>query len=490
MSDQPVFDIRDLAVSYDGRTVLRDVSFQVEKNEVTAIIGPSGCGKSTFIRCLNRMNDVVAGAKVSGTILYNGLDLYGRGVDAVEVRKRIGMVFQRANPFPKSIYDNVAYGPRSLRMRGNLDERVQGALEKAALWDEVKDRLKRSALSLSGGQQQRLCIARALAVEPDVILMDEPASALDPIATSRIEDLMHALKETYTIVIVTHNMQQAARVADKTAFFTVERTRRVRADRDPRRVRPDAEDLHPAVRSTNRGLRDRPIRVGSGHASHAARRDGHSQASLLEEGDLVLRAVRGSINALRENDPELADEVISFDDDVDARYLALEQSIESLLARQTPVAVDLRFVLAVLHSNLHLERMADLCVTISKLTKLAHGLPPDETLIEGFDEMASRAEEMIRVALDSFATRDIEGAESLVDLDELIDRTNRRVASYILELGGDDDKREWGLRMLLISRCLERIGDHAVDIGEQTAYLVTGEFREFTDASHPERLDT
>jgi phosphate transport system protein len=214
------------------------------------------------------------------------------------------------------------------------------------------------------------------------------------------------------------------------------------------------------------------------------------QASLLEEGELVLRAVRGSINALRENDPELADEVISFDDEVDARYLALEQGIESLLARQTPVAVDLRFVLAVLHSNLHLERMADLCVTISKLTKLAHGLPPDETLIEGFDEMASRAEEMIRVALDSFVQRDVEGAESLVDLDELIDRTNRRVASYILDLGGEMDKREWGLRMLLISRCLERIGDHAVDIGEQTAYLVTGEFREFTDASDPERLDS
>jgi phosphate transport system protein len=214
------------------------------------------------------------------------------------------------------------------------------------------------------------------------------------------------------------------------------------------------------------------------------------QASLLEEGDLVLRAVRGSINALRENDPELADEVISFDDDVDARYLALEQSIESLLARQTPVAVDLRFVLAVLHSNLHLERMADLCVTISKLTKLAHGLPPDETLIEGFDEMASRAEEMIRVALDSFVDRDVDGAESLVELDELIDRTNRRVASYILDLGGEMETREWGLRMLLISRCLERIGDHAVDIGEQTAYLVTGEFREFTDASDPERLDS
>jgi phosphate transport system ATP-binding protein len=222
MSDA-VFDIRELTVSYDGTPAIRDVSFEVQENQVTAIIGPSGCGKSTFIRCLNRMNDVVPGARVEGTVLYKGQDLYGPGVDPVEVRKRIGMVFQRANPFPKSIYDNVAYGPRVLRMRGNLDDRVQNALEQAALWDEVKDRLKRSALSLSGGQQQRLCIARALSVEPDVILMDEPASALDPIATTRIEDLMHDLKERYTIVIVTHNMQQAARVADMTAFFSVER---------------------------------------------------------------------------------------------------------------------------------------------------------------------------------------------------------------------------------------------------------------------------
>jgi phosphate transport system protein len=214
------------------------------------------------------------------------------------------------------------------------------------------------------------------------------------------------------------------------------------------------------------------------------------QASLLEEGELVLRALRGSVNALRENDPELADEVIAFDDEVDRQYLALEQAIESLLARQTPVATDLRFVLAVLHSNLHLERMADLCVTVAKLTKLAHGLPPDANIVEGFDEVGSRAEEMIRVALDSFANRDVDGAESLVELDELIDRTNRRVVKYVMELGSDPERREWGLRMLLISRCLERIGDHAVDIGEQVAYLVTGEFREFTDASHPERIDT
>ena len=220
-SNEVVFDIKDLTVRYDGSAAISDVSFQVGSNQVTAIIGPSGCGKSTFIRCLNRMNDVIPGATVEGRVLYHDQDLYAAGVDPVEVRKRIGMVFQRANPFPKSIFDNVAYGPRVLRMRGNLEERVQRALEQAALWDEVKDRLKKSALSLSGGQQQRLCIARALAVEPDVILMDEPASALDPIATTRIEDLMHDLKREYTIVIVTHNMQQAARVADMTAFFSI-----------------------------------------------------------------------------------------------------------------------------------------------------------------------------------------------------------------------------------------------------------------------------
>jgi phosphate transport system ATP-binding protein len=217
-----VFDIRDLTVTYDDNAAIRDVSFEVYRNFVTAIIGPSGCGKSTFIRCLNRMNDLVLGARVDGTVLYHEADLYGREVDPVEVRRRIGMVFQKPNPFPKSIYDNVAFGPRVLGMTKDLDARVERALQQAALWDEVKDRMKRSALSLSGGQQQRLCIARCLAVEPDVILMDEPASALDPIATTRIEDLMHGLKRDYTIVIVTHNMQQAARVADMTAFFSIE----------------------------------------------------------------------------------------------------------------------------------------------------------------------------------------------------------------------------------------------------------------------------
>jgi phosphate transport system protein len=210
------------------------------------------------------------------------------------------------------------------------------------------------------------------------------------------------------------------------------------------------------------------------------------EATLQEEGALVLRALRGALNALEQRDHELADEVIAFDDDIDERYMRVEESVQSLLARQTPVASDLRLVLAILHINLHLERMADYCVTIAKLSKLVPEVEPSPRFIEGFEEMGARCEEMIRVALDSFGDRDLEDAESLVDLDELVDRANRRVVGHILELGDARPLREYGLRMVLVSRALERIGDHAVDVGEQIAYLLTGEFREFTDASHPQ----
>ena len=219
-----VYSIADLEVRYGGHPAVRGVTLDIAANRITAVIGPSGCGKSTFLRCLNRMNDLIPGAEVRGSVAYHGHDLYADEVDSVEVRRRIGMVFQRPNPFPKSIYDNVAFGPRINGRKKGLDDVVEQALARAALWDEVKGKLRSNALSLSGGQQQRLCIARALAVQPDVILMDEPASALDPIATARIEDLMHELKRDYTIVIVTHNMQQAARVSDMTAFLTTEVT--------------------------------------------------------------------------------------------------------------------------------------------------------------------------------------------------------------------------------------------------------------------------
>jgi phosphate transport system ATP-binding protein len=219
-----VFQTKELAVYYGAFRAVQDVSLDIRQNEITAFIGPSGCGKSTVLRCFDRMNDLIDSARVEGSILYHGIDLYGPNVDPVEVRRRVGMVFQKPNPFPKSIYDNLAFGPKlsGIKKKAELDEIVEQSLRSAALWDEVKDRLKASALGLSGGQQQRLCIARCVAVKPDVILMDEPCSALDPIATSRIEELMQELAKQYTIIIVTHNMQQAARVSDRTAFFVTE----------------------------------------------------------------------------------------------------------------------------------------------------------------------------------------------------------------------------------------------------------------------------
>ena len=223
--DEPgttIFSLRDVRVTYGDVVAVRDVTMDVLQHEVVALIGPSGCGKSTLLRSLNRMNDLIEGARVDGEVRYHGVDVYGADVDPVEVRRRVGMVFQQPNPFPKSIYDNVAFGPRINGVREGLDEIVERSLRRAALWDEVKDKLASSGLALSGGQQQRLCIARAIATDPDVILMDEPCSALDPIATLRIEELMRDLTESYTIVVVTHNMQQAARVSDRTAFFTLD----------------------------------------------------------------------------------------------------------------------------------------------------------------------------------------------------------------------------------------------------------------------------
>jgi len=220
---EAVFTLRDVQVAYGGVPAVENVTFELSKNHITAFIGPSGCGKSTLLRCLNRMNDLIPSASVSGSVCFYDQDLYAPDIDPVQVRKRIGMVFQKPNPFPKSIYENIAFGPRVLGMKGDMDEIVETALRKGALWDEVKDRLKTNAFGMSGGQQQRLCIARTMAVEPDVILMDEPCSALDPISTGAIEELMLELKKNYSIVIVTHNMQQAARVSDMTAFYNVDK---------------------------------------------------------------------------------------------------------------------------------------------------------------------------------------------------------------------------------------------------------------------------
>lgn len=224
METETIFKLENVSVFYGSFQAVKDVDLDIPKNRVIAFIGPSGCGKSTLLRCLDRLNDLIPGARVEGKVLFRGMDLYDKKVDPVEVRRRIGMVFQKPNPFPKSIYENIAFGARINGYRGDMDELVETSLRRAALWDEVKDKLKANGLSLSGGQQQRLCIARAIAIEPEVILMDEPCSSLDPVSTLRIEDLMQELKQDYTIVIVTHNMQQASRASDYTAFFNAEAT--------------------------------------------------------------------------------------------------------------------------------------------------------------------------------------------------------------------------------------------------------------------------
>ena len=481
---ETVFDVADLAVSYSGNVALKDVTLDIRKNFVTAFIGPSGCGKSTFIRCFNRMNDLIPGARVDGQVLYHGRDLYGSSVDPVEVRRRIGMVFQKPNPFPKSIYDNIAFGPRVLGMKKDLDGRVERSLRQAALWDEVKDRLKDNALGLSGGQQQRLCIARAIAVEPDVILMDEPASALDPISTSRIEDLIHELKQQFTIVIVTHNMQQAARVADMTAFFSVE----VREDGTGRHgiLVEHAQTTKIFTNPSDKRTEDYVTgRFGwswrgssTRRASTRSRRASRSRVTWCcgpSAGPSTRCRPRTSSSATRSSP--------STTRSTSATTGSSGRSRRSSPSRR-PSRPTCGLVLAVLHNSIHLERIGDQSVTVAKLTKLSADLETRHDLVEGLGEMGDRAEHMVRVALDSFGARDVVRARELVELDELIDRTNRRVVDQVLQMAAAPGQQEWGMRMIVVARCIERIGDNAVDIGEQTAFVVTGEFTEFTDASH------
>ena len=401
------------------------------------------------------------------------------------------MVFQKPNPFPKSIYDNIAFGPRVLGMKDDLDGRVERALRRAALWDEVKDRLDANAYGMSGGQQQRLCIARCLAVDPDVILMDEPCSALDPISTGKIEDLMLELKQDYSIVIVTHNMQQAARISDRTAFLIVELDASEKHRTGPRRrVRRDREDLHQPVRPAHRGLRDREgglmapdeIRLHYQRGARAARGHAPSTASTSSS-----RRSIAPIEAVEHQDIELAELVIADDDVIDGRYLEIHQAILTLLATQAPVATDLRLIAALLHVMKNIERMGDQCVNIAKLIPIAgHEPPADEQMLRqprDDGQVAARARSGRRSAPSRSATSTM--ARDLVRQDDVIDNLNRECFQRAIEIGDEHDRREWAMTMMLVARALERIGDNAVDVGEQVAFVVTGLFREFEDASHP-----
>ena len=428
------------------------------------------------------MHEEVRGARAEGKVMFDGEDIYDPRIDPVVIRRRIGMVFQKPNPFPTmSIFDNAVAGVRLLGRlpKAELERRGEKALRSAGLWDEVKDRLGDPGGRLSGGQQQRLCIARALAVEPEVLLMDEPASALDPSSTLRIEELVD-------------RAQGPLHRRDRHAQHAAGRTRcgldAVHAVRRGRRVRADEQDLHDTRGSAHRGLRDGTVRL-----MPDTRRGFHDelqalQREVLEMGELAGNAVQHAVHAVVFRDSAEAQAVIDGDDEIDGRYLDIDQRTLQTLALQTPVAADLRLVSAIIHVNLHLERTGDQAVNIAKLHLLTEDLPGSDAMRGQIREMGDLVVRMLRSAMEALDRQDLDLSLQLPKMDDPVDRLNRASHLEALKLADDPAALDWGLHMNLVSRALERVGDQAVDIAEQVGFLITGEFREYTDASHEVEL--
>ena len=460
---EPILEAKKLNLWYGPNHALHDVSIAIPEHEITAFIGPSGCGKSTFLRTLNRMNDLIPGVKLSGEVDFHGQDLYGSSVDPTWLRKQIGMVFQKANPFPMSIYDNVAYGPRThgIRNRVKLDEIVENSLRSAAIWDEVKDRLKKSALGLSGGQQQRLCIARALAVEPEVLLMDESTSALDPISTSKIEDLAAELKSQYTVVMVTHNMQQAARISDNTAFSCWgswwSSARRSSCFPPPptngRRI------TSPGGLGKMRNKFDEQLL----QLNH----------EMIEMGALCEEVIALSSQALTEGDTALAAKVAPLDSEIDHKEREIENLCLKLLLRQQPVARDLRQISAALKMITDMERIGDQAEDIAEIVAFLDGRQAENDAL--LKEMAKAVIQMVTESVDAYVKCDIMLAKKVIAADDVVDEQFARVKqSLIGKIAADPADGEYALDLLMIAKYYERIGDHATNIAEWVIYSVTG----------------
>ena len=451
---------------YGDTRVLHDISVDLHSNQVSAFIGPSGCGKSTFLRTLNRMNDIIAGTRVEGDILIDGMNLYTSGTDVVDLRRRVGMVFQKSNPFPKSIFENVAYGIRingMARDRADLNTRVEQSLKHAALWDEVKDRLHESALALSGGQQQRLCIARALAVRPEILLMDEPASALDPIATQRIEELIYDLKTGL------HDRDRDAQHAAGSARL---RLHGVLLARQAGGVRPHGSDLHDAERKADRGLHHGTIRLME--RSHFQQELGALKERLLAMGGLAEDRVRTAMQGLVERDGQLIEDVLNGDMPLNELHIEIDDLCLKLLALHSPMAADLRAVMAAIKINSDLERVGDMAVNIGEAARRYTTHPPVKKLID-IPRMATTAQSMLRDALDSYVRGDMQLAQRVLDEDDVLDSLKtqvfRELLTYMLQ---DPSTIEPALDLILISRHLERIGDHATNIAEDVIFMVSG----------------
>ncbi len=454
-----ILSAQQLNLWYGAHQALHDINIDIPEKSITALIGPSGCGKSTFLKTLNRMNDLIDGVKITGSVTYEGANIYDPSTDVNELRRSIGMVFQKPNPFPMSIYDNIAYGPRThgIRNKAKLDEIVEQSLRGAAIWDEVKDRLKKNALGLSGGQQQRLCIARALAVKPKVLLMDEPTSALDPISTSRIEDLAMQLREQYTIVIVTHNMQQAVRISDNTAFFLLGEL-------------ADREDFLPAAGQTHRRLHHGEVRMMRNRFDEQLN---ELNSEMIRMGALCEEVIALAAKALDEGDRALAKKVAPLDTQIDQKERTIETLCLRLLLQQQPVARDLRQISAALKMITDMERIGDQAEDIAEIVLFLDGRPSEHNGL--LQQMARAAITMVTNSVDAFVKRDTHLATQVVRSDDTVDRYFSDIKqSLITKISENPADGAYFLDCLMIAKYFERIADHAVNIAQWVIFSVTG----------------
>ena len=460
--------VHDLNLYYGENHALKNVSMDIKEKAITAFIGPSGCGKSTFLKTLNRMNDLVDNVRIDGSVQIDGEDIYAKGIDTTMLRKKVGMVFQQPNPFPMSIYDNVAYGPRvhGIKDKKRLDQLVEESLRGAAIWDEVKDRLKKSALSLSGGQQQRICIARALAVEPEILLMDEPTSALDPISTTKIEDLMEDLKKKYTVVVVTHNMQQAVRVSDYTAFFLVGEmvefgeTKQIFSYPKDKRT----EDYIRKI-----WLIERDIHMRNKFNEQLL----ELNKEMIEMGNKIIDSIKMAIAALESSDTEKAKRIMEGDAEIDRLQKKIENICFNLLIQQQPVATDLRNVTAAMKMVTDMERIGDHAADISEITILMG----QESRVDQFEHIAKMANEtmiMLNHSIEAYVEKDAEKARRVIEHDDIVDALFDAAKKDVIQLILDDSgEGEEATDLLMIAKYFERIGDHATNIAEWVIFSLT-----------------
>jgi phosphate transport system ATP-binding protein len=466
--------VRNLRFYYGDALALKNIDLPLYANRVTAFIGPSGCGKSTLLRVLNRMYDLYPGQRAEGEVILDGENILRPDLDLNLLRSRVGMVFQKPTPFPMTIYENIAFGLRLYHRlpRSEMDGRVETALKGAALWNEVKDKLHTSGLGLSGGQQQRLCIARTVAIEPEVILFDEPASALDPISTAKIEELIDELKERFTIAIVTHNMQQAARVSEYTAFMYLGEL--IEFDETN-------EDFHLAGQQADAGLHHRPLRLRehpmSDHIVKAY--DDELQAldrKIAEMGGLAEKMLADAADALSTLDAERARAVVALDPRLDALHRSVEDAAVLTIARRQPMAIDLREIVAAIRVAGDLERVGDLARNIARRSLKIGGEQRVQRAVVGIRAMAEFAGGQLKDVLDAYAQRDVENARAVwrrdQDLDALEDSVFRDLLTFMME---DPRNITFCTHLLFCSKNIERIGDHATNIAETVVFIATGE---------------